>query len=245
MLVHYGENHINWEKNDMEKSNIVIDHQVFVEMLKQDTPFAFARFNDGEMGAITKRMSTISRGDQLVTDELSDSLRNALQYEQLNYWKGLPCSLCYPQLASSATQFVGDSRYICQATLLTNRHFKTWLTLLPATLKRKTLVYVHGKSHNIENVAHQFDLRFNSNLCVPDNNAWGAINKLKEFHQSLHTGAMVLLCCGPISRVLIPHWFKQRPDCTFLDMGSWFDPWARNVRYRYHLDKVPPCAECN
>ena len=225
--------------------NVVTDHSVFVDMLEQDIPFSFSRFNDGEMGAICKSMPMISRGAQVVTNELSDALSRAMEHEQLNYWKGVPCFLCYPELQKRAANIVGDSKYVCQATLLTNRHYAVWSNLLPTILKQKKPIYIHGASHNSANVARTFGIHFSGNVSVPDNNAWETVDSLRKLHIGFPKKSMVILCCGPISRVLIKDWFCERPDCTFLDMGSWFDPWARNVAHKYHNGHVPFCSECN
>ena len=47
------------------------DMEWFFDHLENGVPFSFARFNDGEMIAINRVGSTVARGDQAVSSELS------------------------------------------------------------------------------------------------------------------------------------------------------------------------------
>ena len=50
----------------------------FTQNLEEKTPFAFARFNDGEMMAVDNVGCTVARGDQVGNEPLSNALHEAL-----------------------------------------------------------------------------------------------------------------------------------------------------------------------
>jgi lysophospholipid acyltransferase (LPLAT)-like uncharacterized protein len=56
--------------------------------LENNIPFAFSRFNDGEMMAIDQVGCVVARGDQYVDQGLSLVLREALEHKQENYYIG-------------------------------------------------------------------------------------------------------------------------------------------------------------
>jgi hypothetical protein len=220
------------------------DVQVFLHMLSNCVPFGFARFNDGEMSAIRTTAKHISRGYQKVSETLTIALTEALEYRQENYWKGMPCSTCFPDHYEVAKKIVGDYPYLTQATVFTNRHHKEFMSDFPASLEGRSLAIVHGESHDIYKLNEQLKLSFHS-IPVPDMNSWDANQEVLPRHFEFHDGTVVLLSCGPLSRILVRAWFEIRPDCTFIDTGSLFDPWVRGVSYKYHQGKTKPCEECN
>ena len=61
----------------MDKYDTLIDN------LKNNTPFALGRFNDGEMLGIWQAGTVVARGDQLVSMELRDKLTQALVHMHL------------------------------------------------------------------------------------------------------------------------------------------------------------------
>ena len=74
---------------------------------------------------------------------------------------------------------------------------------------------------------------------------------LHGYEEKIESGAVVFISCGPLARVLVKEWFQKRPDVTFIDIGSTFDPFTRNVRHRCHtgwengFNDVPRCVQCN
>lgn len=57
---------------------------------------------------------------------------------------------------------------------------------------------------------------------------------------------VVLLSCGPASRVGVMSIMRRVEGVTALDVGSLFDPWTRGIRLPYHDDpdlrQCPACA---
>lgn len=214
--------------------------------LRDGIPQALARFNDGEMTGIIRPGSVVARGDQQVPKDLSDKLKEALQHEQDNYWVGIPCSVCYPHLHSVALSYVDDEYdYLTKAVVTTNRNWKLFTTEFPKITDGRLIRYVGGIEHNTDELKKYTGIDVSARIITPMKNAWSDYNRIKDIYNSFSVGDIVLLSCGPMARVLAREWFEQRPDCTFLDIGSCFDPWTRDVWLNCHKGKVKTCLECN
>ena len=79
----------------------------FFDRLKSGIPFAFGRFNDGEMGGIMNEGFVAARGDQRVGSDLREALKSALLHKQENYFVGIPCPLCFPKKYDATIDLIG------------------------------------------------------------------------------------------------------------------------------------------
>lgn len=216
-----------------------------MSLLEQRIPFALARFNDGEMGGIMQPGWPAARGDQPVNHDLSRYLLDAFSHEQLNYWKGIPCSLCYPRLREAADAVLGrltrEYAHICAATVLTNSNWKRAIEDIPKALKGRHVTWVSGDDQDIEKLDfevaefHQYQRK----------NTWENVNEIFKLVDTFPQDDVVMISLGPTARVLTKMWYKIRPDMTVIDIGSTFDPMTRDVWHRCHHGTLPRCNECN
>ena len=97
------------------------EYNALMSLLKDQVPFAFARFNDGEMKGVAQIGRKVARGDQIVTESLNAKLKEALRHRQKNYWIGKPCRGCFVKQRKLFDTFV-SSEYPCltHAVLLCN-----------------------------------------------------------------------------------------------------------------------------
>jgi hypothetical protein len=184
-------------------------------------PFAFARFNDGEMGAITGRMKIVSRGTQDVTPKLRDKLYDAISYEADDYIKGHPCPECYHQHYNSFFEMSWNQNSPLAVCLVNNGHWKKFADLLPKFGECVKLKYYTGK------------------------NAFDQYDDVKDDYKEFEAGDIVLISGGPMSRILVCEWWQKRQDCTFIDIGSTIDPIVNGNHYRAHSGTLPHCSVCN
>lgn len=222
----------------MWKINEIIEH------LKNHTPIAVNRFNDGEMHLILKTGITVSRGTYPFNEELSDKLKDALCHEQEYYYKGIPCEECFPSFHREAVKLINpDYAYTTHAVIMINRNYQMFRNFLIHHLRTRNFHYVHGSSQNVENLIHH--LQINQITChrTLDENAWQDYDNLRNL--SFEKGSVVGVSCGAAGRVLVHEWFKKSPDSTFLELGSFFDPITRNLYYKYHMGTLKPCSVCN
>ena len=96
----------------------------FFDHLNNNQPFAFARFNDGEVGGIMHDNFVAARGDQLISNDLKEKLIECISHKQDNYYVGLPCESCMTEMYYVSNKLVGEYKYKTRAVILTNRNWK-------------------------------------------------------------------------------------------------------------------------
>lgn len=217
-------------------------HQI-LNNIRKGIPTALSRFNDGEIQGILQPGCTVARGDQKVSQELSDALREAISYQQENYWVGIPCDKCTTaKWHKHAIRLVDPKyKYLTKAVVTTNRNWKLFTTEIPKIVKDNKVYWVSGKSQDIS----KLEFKVSYHMEVHDKDAWSVYRYIADNGNVFQEGSIVFLSCGPMSRVLARRWFEQNPTATYLDVGSAFDPWTRGVRHACHRGTLAPCKGCN
>ena len=206
---------------------------------------ALTRFNDGEMMGIDHVGAIVARGDQTVDQLLNIALKNALKHKQKNYYVGIPCNICYPHWNKTAKEIVGENKYLTKAVVTTNRNYEFFSKRLPELTTDKRVIWVGGKSHSIRKLRKNVGIDVDMHIRLKDEDCWSDFDTIFDSYKLFHKDDMVLLSCGPMAEVLIHRWFKLRPDVTFMDIGSLYDPHTKNRRLNCHTGNVYPCQECN
>lgn len=223
-------------------------YEDIMNLFANNVQFAFNRFNDGEMMGICKIGSIIARGDQIVNQSLHDKLIEAIQHQQENYWIGKPCGKCFPGLRQKYDELVSvNYPYQTHAVQFCNNgYWNRFIEDFPKYSQNRKILWISGddvkaplniNGKRIANVINQTP--------VNSHNSWGDYERIKDKVNYIETNSIVILTCGPLSRVLTYEWFRLRPDCTFFDAGSLFDPFTRNVWHRCHKGTLNYCEECN
>lgn len=231
---------------------MIDDMEWFLNNLENKVPFAFARFNDGEMMAIDRVGSVVARGDQVVNQSLSEALTESLRHKQDNYYIGIPCSLCYPRLNTLARNHVGDYQFLTRAVVTTNRNWKYFIDNFPKVMKDRNMIWVGGNDQDVD-VLKEMSLNIKKSAKIPRKNSWNWYSQICEMlPEYFESGDVVGISLGPTARVLVRKWFEEYPDITFIDMGSNLDPFTRNVRHNCHrgwettgFNLTARCRECN
>ncbi len=220
-----------------------------MKRLAQGTPLALARFNDGECLGIERVGSTVARGHQLVSQSLQDHLKAALLRVQPEYWIGLPCRDCWPAHRAMVDEMIPSGRgYLTSAVVQTNRNLSRWYREFPVACAGKPIVWVSGDDQDLEQALlsdEMRSLRVVEHHRVPAKDAWSQYAHIKKTLQLVAPGSIVVLSCGPLARVLASECFEERPDVSWLELGSTYDPFTKGVRHRCHLGTLPPCPGCN
>jgi hypothetical protein len=224
----------------------------FLDNLRSNIPFGFARFNDGEMMGIDQIGSIVARGDQVVDESLSVALKDAIQHKQENYYVGIPCSQCYPSYNKLAHELVGDYQYLTSAVVTTNKNWKYFMDTFPQSIRGKRLLWVGGDDQNVDELK-KIGLEVAKKGLIPRKNSWKYYNHvLDSFPKNFQEGDVVCISLGPTARVLVKEWFKAMPNITFIDVGSNLDPLTRNVHHNCHkgwdetgFNLTKRCKECN
>ena len=217
------------------------DFETFQNMLEKKVNFSFIKMNDVEINCI-KNKSILSRGYQDYDEELASELQNALTYGNNNYVKnyfvGIPCKVCYPNLNEYALKNVKNA---VNANLLINFNFNKTYSMLNEVLKDRNIVFVCNENADVSK------LPFNPKivLTVPERNSWNMYHDYKSYYENLCENTIALFCCGPLGRVLAYEWYKNNKNITCLELGSFYDPWTLGKVYMYHSGILRECPECN
>ena len=224
----------------------------FLENLKNKIPFAYVRFNDGEMMGIARVGSVVARGDQYVDQALSKALKDAILHRQENYYIGIPCSICFPAYSKLAKEMVEDYNLTTSAVILTNKNWKRFADSLPKVMEGRRMLWVSGKDQDPEKLK-DYGLDIVKTIRLSNKNSWKHYDELKELvPQFFEPGDVVGISLGPTARILCKYWFEKYPEVTFLDMGSLLDPITKNVWFSAHkgwdetgFNLLERCTECN
>lgn len=226
-------------------------HRFVIDNLRDNTPFAYSRFNDGEMMGVDKIGSVVARGDQIVSEELHSELKEALQHKQDNYYVGIPCSICYPKYNQLANELVGDYKYKVSAIALTNRNWAKFISELGDVMVDKDVRFISGDDQDLTFLEKTLNFNIINHTKLPAKNSWDSVDVLKDYILDVKAGDVVFISLGPTARILCRKWFEIRPDVTFIDIGSILDPFTRDVWHNCHkgwengFNKTNRCKECN
>ncbi len=222
----------------MQNVNILYDH------LRQHVPFAFSKFNDGEHVLLSPN-SCASRGQQDTSDLMRIKLFETLIWKHEKYYLGLPCNFCYPEMRRIDEWIRGNDDPFFPANVLINSNIKSTIDVLKEVLPTYAkVVIVASEAAKVERIEQYFGIKFYDIIRTRNKNAFDA--SYAELNgKRFDDGTLVLLCCGPLGRVLVYEWFKANPNLTCLELGSMFDPLTQNKAYMYHYGGVRKCPECN
>jgi hypothetical protein len=223
-------------------------------LFKTKTPFCFIKINDGECIAMdnpTPVYGIISRGDDVSSEQLSECLKNALNYTGLNYFVGLPCKVCRNKDYNVAMKYYKnppnpvESNLLCANILINSNTYSTFDVFQEYAHTRSIIIVSNEK--NLTNIANieRFNIKPYRVIKVAEQYAFQTnYEELKEAYKTFNNGDTILCLCGPLGRVLCYEWYKNNNTLTCLELGSIFDPYLRNRSHSYHTMTHAPCVGC-
>jgi hypothetical protein len=216
-----------------------------LQSIKNGIPVSLARFGDGEAMSITLTGTHTSRGAQPIYKSMVGPLLDALTLEQENYYVGVPCKICQPDVNQKIEQFINlDYEWLCYGAVFQNRNYQRFLNEVDNGLFDKTwITFVSGEDQDPTKLPFNVD----KHIKVPSHDAFSLYEETKkELVDNTPKGGIVLMSCGTLSRALAGNCFKERPNVSFLCIGTIFDPLTLNRKTgRYQEGKLPPCQGCN
>lgn len=227
------------------------NYKFVIENIKNNKPFSYARFNDGEMMGIEKIGAVAARGDQPVDESLHKALVEAIQYKQDNYYVGIPCSKCFANHHKMASDLVGDYNFKTSAVALTNRNWAKFMKELPDVIDNKRVRFLSGDDQDLSFLETVLKFDVIDHVKYTRVNTWSEYNNIYSYISNVEDGDIVFISLGPTARVLARKWFEEKPNATFIDIGSVLDPFTRDVWHNCHkgwesgFNKTGRCSECN
>jgi len=226
-------------------------YKFLIDNLKNGTPFSYARFNDGEMMGIDRVGSVVARGDQVVDESLHKALTESIKHKQENYYVGIPCSKCFPRYNKLANELVGEYDFKVSAVALTNRNWAKVIGEMGEALQGKNIRYLSGDDQKLEFLQRKMNLNIVEHVKTSSRNSWKNYDNIKGYIDKVEDGDVVIISLGPTARILACEWFKEKPNTTFIDIGSILDPFTRGVFHNCHkgwengFNITGKCQICN
>eukprot|EP00579_Thalassiosira_antarctica_P029361 CAMPEP_0202029826 /NCGR_PEP_ID=MMETSP0905-20130828/64180_1 /ASSEMBLY_ACC=CAM_ASM_000554 /TAXON_ID=420261 /ORGANISM="Thalassiosira antarctica, Strain CCMP982" /LENGTH=536 /DNA_ID=CAMNT_0048593603 /DNA_START=3 /DNA_END=1610 /DNA_ORIENTATION=+ len=218
--------HCPWDQTRI--TNTRCDLQLLFQRLVARVPFSYAHFNDGEILAMKKTNGVTGRGLQKLSAELQQVIIQTFHREAPGLVFGIPCQKEFKSLSQFANEQLGNSTVEkTVATLFINSNYKDARSILLTYLKRNPDRNVHmvvSDKADMNTFETKTGIHTASVTKIPANEAFP-----KGYYDNINNtahhkpGDLVILCAGPLGRILAVEWFLQRPNTTYLELGSFFD----------------------
>jgi hypothetical protein len=223
------EGHCPWTTLESKQTaSTRCDLQLLFQRLLARIPFSYVHFNDGEIRAMKQSTGLTDRGMQTLSKELQQAMLQAFKGERPGLVFGLPCPTEFKDESEFAAWALHNSSVErTQATLFINSNYQDSKELLVEYLKRNPDRNVHMVVSSVANITsfeERTGIRLKSITRVPSTNAFPTGYK-RHFNRTEHhqPNDIVIICAGPLGRILGVEWFLQRPETTYLELGSYFD----------------------
>ena len=234
-----------------EQVELILNH------FKNKTPFAYVRFNDGEMMGIERIGAVAARGDQPINETLHEKLVEGIQHVQKNYYVGLPCADCYPTYSELGLSLVKQPKeYQMGAVVMTNRNWVRFVVEFPKAVVGQNILWISGADQNLSYLTNDLGLNIIGHQKYPSKDTWTHYDVIEhqylEFLENHENIDIIMVSLGPTARVFCKEMFEKDPTRTYIDIGSTFDPFTRSVWHNCHkgwletgFNYTKRCKICN
>ncbi|MEO9477169.1 MAG: hypothetical protein ABJG41_16610 [Cyclobacteriaceae bacterium] len=210
----------------------------FLKHLESKEGFTFAHFNDGELTFIKKYTTGdhtetwFGRRQQKYNKQLGERLTKALKLDQENYYVGVPCGTHHPRLRRLSDELTEGQTNLVPAMSL--HHNPRYFPNLINHMKDRPCYFVKNEYQNLE-VFQKLgvEVKEENNIIVPFKNSYLLFDDLKE--RKFPDGAIVILICGMLAKIIIPEWFERNPNTTFIALGSSMDDFIQRTNTKFQL----------
>lgn len=269
-VVYYFENFKQNIINKKKLSKYREDKITIIKFLKNEINFAFSRFSDGELYMLKNKPLSISEDLCIVDNKVfgkanytkeeikefipekhnfyHQQLVKAISHEQHNYFKGISCSCCNgEENVKFMKDFIKNKDFISFSNLFFNANYESFLNFFIKFLKKKKVIFVMSKYADTKKLPFNCKKIFYvGENCMINN--YSLIEKmLKYVKNSKINNHIFLFSAGTLSNFLIYNLYKNYPNNTYIDIGSFFNPlldmngWkvSRGYLQEYWLNKKP------
>lgn len=227
-------------KNDLKK--------IYLK-LKNNEPFAFTRFSDGEICVMQNQELKLAN-DHVVMGEtkynfgyssddhkhfdpsehsfLKDKLIEAYTFKKENYFVGGICKDCtcasreFAPWMHNLYGSIDDN--LTSANLLVNSNYSLFVKMFLPLLEQKKIVFVCSENANLSNTKFNIvkDFRVGKNCIVNDHHL---IDEIKQWISKEEIKDHIFLfSASSLSEVLIHELYKDFDQNTYIDVGTTMHP---------------------
>lgn len=209
-----------------------------VNRLENRQPLSFAHYNDGELTFIRDYLNNqhhekwFGRKQQQYNPVLAKRLYDAMQYQKEGYFVGVPCSTDHPKLRKLADQIVGEYAFKVQAMIL--HHNLAFMPRILHALKSRE-VYFFTNEYQDLSFFSDFGLNVDPErvTVVPFRNSYLEYEKYADVQ--FPEGAVVVLTCGMLAKILTHVWYERHHHLTVLALGSSVDDLIQKKNIQFEL----------
>lgn len=210
--------------------------QRFEARLARHERFSLARFGDGEMVLLMGHHRRLARhiagfeyqyepGDPAYAGSRV-MLLEAFRYRAPDYYVGIPCPHCvgdqdFKWMVDASEQ---DEEHLTYATLYYYSNFPYFLERVAPLVQSYQTILVCNRTASLDRLpfAVARDFRVGLNAWRDDHDLIDALQRFIERERV--RDALFLLCAGPYGGILAHRLHAFRPENSYVDLGSAFDP---------------------
>lgn len=191
-------------------------------------PFSNAHYNDGKFLAMKEVDGHTNRGMQGLSPELKSVITRSFHREAPGLVFGIPCVQEFREVNVFANEELRNSTVEKTiATVFINSNYKDARSVLLRYMERNPDRRVHmvvSYNANMTLFESRTKIHPSSVTTISGRNAFP-----KGYHDNINNtqhhrpGDIVIICAGPLGRILATEWFLQHPNTTYLELGSFFD----------------------
>ena len=211
------------------------DVTILLARLALGIPFSYVHFNEGEVRAALHAAGAVPNGAQRFSPALREAMRAAMNASHPNLYAGVPCRAEFPREHLSALQLVStESARRTAATVFINGNFPLLMTakggLFVDLLRRRaqgghSLHLVASEAADVARFSAATRLVPKTVVRTPKRDSFARRDNVsREALSQFGDGDIVIVCTGALGRILVTEWTRLRPQTTFLELGSFFDP---------------------
>jgi hypothetical protein len=212
--------------------------------LKNEEPFAFARFSDGEEFILQNKYleindNSVIAGEQIFNKGFSsedhkqfnpvkhqwfrEKLWDAFVWDQERYFKGIPCKCCVGEERNKwFLDVLPIQRNLTWANLLVNGNYSFFIDTFIPLFQKRSIVLVCSELANLFNLPFipEKDFRVGQNCMI---NNYNIIETIKQYIDMTSTGKVFLFSASSLSKVAIHQLYKYNNKNTYIDIGTTFN----------------------
>ncbi|MFT6136479.1 MAG: hypothetical protein ACJAZM_002984 [Cyclobacteriaceae bacterium] len=218
--------------------------QRFLQHLRSNTAFTFAHFNDGELNFIRKylvgdhKKTWTGRLQNQYDQKLAAHLIEAIQHQQDNYYLGVNCTICGSARRVVADELMGEYRHKIGSMVL--HHNQRYIPKMLSLMRGRDVYFVKNDYQDLTYFTQMgIEVKSENQLVIPFVNSYKHYDDLKD--KKFPDGAVVLLMCGMLAKILNKVWYENNPKTTFIAYGSTMDDFIQreHTKYRTFPKELP------
>jgi hypothetical protein len=241
----------------MRKKEFRKELSFFLDKIRNNIPFAFLRFSDGEQYILDnlelkldndviqvgdyKSQGVYKQADHKHFDpnehaHIRELLLESAKHKQPEYYKGIGCVCCNGReyVDTQMKMFDGDSDDLTWANLWVNGNYPTFISWVLPEFYSKDVVMICHKDATLDRLPFVVkDFRVGYNAMVNDLNViddidnWITENKIE--------GHVFLFSASSFTNIAIHKLFQKHPNNTFIDIGTCLTPMMDMPTHRGYL----------